>query len=81
MAVIEAKMFTLAIIGLITTVVSAFYYLRIIKIIYFDKPKKPFEGNYDWGLKIPLIFSSVLILIYFVHPSMLIEIVSSIIIY
>jgi len=81
MAVIEAKMFTLAIIGLITTDVSAFYYLRIIKIIYFDKPKKPFEGNYDWGLKIPLIFSSVLILIYFVHPSMLIEIVSSIIIY
>jgi NADH:ubiquinone oxidoreductase subunit 2 (chain N) len=27
---------------LFTTVVSAFYYLRIIKIIYFDKPKKPF---------------------------------------
>ena len=81
MAVIEAKMFTLAIIGLITTVVSAFYYLRIIKIIYFDKPKKPFEENYDWGLKIPLIVSSVLTLVYFVHPSILIEIVSSIIIY
>jgi len=81
MAIIEAKMFTLAIIGLITTVVSAFYYLRIIKIIYFDKPKKPFEENYDWGLKIPLIFSSVLTLVYFVHPSILIEIVSSIIIY
>ena len=74
-------MFTLAIIGLITTVVSAFYYLRIIKIIYFDKPKKPFEENYDWGLKIPLILSSVLTLVYFVHPSILIEIVSSIIIY
>jgi len=81
MAVIESKMFVLAIIGLITTVVSAFYYLRIIKIIYFDKPKKPFEENYDWGLKIPLIFSTILTLIYFVHPSILIEIVSSIIIY
>jgi len=43
MAVIEVKMYALAIIGLVTTVVSAFYYLRIIKIIYFDKPKKPFE--------------------------------------
>jgi len=81
MAVIESKMFVLAIIGLITTVVSAFYYLRIIKIIYFDKPKKPFEENYQWGLKIPLIFSTILTLIYFVHPSILIEIVSSIIIY
>ena len=81
MAVIESKMFVLAIIGLITTVVSAFYYLRIIKIIYFDKPKEPFEENYEWGLKIPLIFSTILTLIYFVHPSILIEIVSSIIIY
>ena len=81
MAVIESKMYALAIIGLITTVVSAFYYLRIIKIIYFDKPKKPFEENYDWGLKIPLIFSSVLTLIYFVYPSILTEIVSSIKIY
>ena len=81
MAVIEANMYTLAIIGLVTTVISAFYYLRIIKIIYFDKPEKPFEENYDWGLKISLILSSLLILIYFVYPSMLIDVVSSITIY
>ena len=81
MAVIEVKMYTLAIIGLITTVVSAFYYLRIIKIIYFDGPKKPFDENYDWGLKISLILSSLLILIYFVYPSILTSIVSSITIY
>ena len=56
MAVIEVKMYALAIIGLVTTVVSAFYYLRIIKVIYFDKPKKPFEESYDWGLKISLFY-------------------------
>ena len=61
MAVIEDKMYTLAIIGLVTTVVSAFYYLRIIKIIYFDKPKKPFDQNYDLGLKFTLVLSSLLI--------------------
>ena len=81
MAVIESEMYTLAIIGLITTVVSAFYYLRIIKIIYFDKPKKPFEENSDWGLKVSLIFSSLLILIYFIYPSILIDAVSTILIY
>ena len=81
MAVIEMKMYTLAIIGLVTTVVSAFYYLRIIKIIYFDKPKKPFEENYDWGLKISLIISSIAILIYFIYPSILVDTISSIIIY
>ena len=81
MAVIEVKMYTLAIIGLVTTVISAFYYLRIIKVIYFDKPKKPFDESYDWGLKSSLILSSILILIYFIYPSILTNVVSSIIIY
>jgi len=81
MAVIEAKMYTLAIIGLVTTVVSAFYYLRIIKVIYFDKPIEPFEESNDWGLKAPLVLSSILILIYFIYPSILTEVVSSIIIF
>ncbi len=81
MTVIESEMYALAIIGLLTTVISAFYYLRIIKIIYFDKPKKPFELNYDWGLKIPLILSSILILIYFIYPSILIDVISQIKIY
>ena len=81
MAVIEAKMYALAIIGLITTVVSAFYYLRIIKVIYFDRPKKAFDKNYDWGLKSSLILSSVLILIYFIYPTILTDIVTSIVIY
>merc|ERR1712093_592582 len=48
MSVIEAQMYMLAIIGLLTTVISAFYYLRIIKIIYFDKPRKSFDEVYDW---------------------------------
>jgi len=81
MAVIESDMYALAIIGLVTTVVSAFYYLRIIKVIYFDKPKKAFDQNYDLGLKISLILSSILILIYFIYPSILVDAVSSILIY
>tara|TARA_B100001123_G_scaffold350464_1_gene400934 strand:+ start:3228 stop:4640 length:1413 start_codon:yes stop_codon:yes gene_type:complete len=81
MSVIEVKMYTLAVIGLLSTVISAFYYLRIIKIIYFDKPKKPFESNYDWGLKASLILSSIIILTYFIYPAKLTNAVSSIIIY
>jgi len=78
MAVIESKMYILAIIGLLTTVISAFYYLRIVKIIYFDKPKKSYEASYDWGLKISLTISTILILIYFTYPSILIDLISSI---
>ncbi len=74
-------MYILAVIGLLTTVISAFYYLRIIKIIYFDRPKKPFDKIYDMGLKVSLILSSILVLIYFVYPSILTNAVSSIKIY
>jgi len=81
MAVIETEMYALAIIGVVTTVISAFYYLRIIKVIYFDKPSKPFDESYDWGLKGSLILSSILILIYFIYPSLLTSVVYSIIIY
>jgi len=81
LAVIESEMYILAIIGLVTTVISAFYYLRIIKIIYFDKPKKAFDEIYDKGLKVILVLSSILILIYFVYPSILTEVVQTIIIY
>jgi len=80
MSVIEAQMYMLAIIGLLTTVISAFYYLRIIKLIYFDKPKKPFDETYDLGLKSTLILSSTLVLIYFIFPSALIDLVSIIVI-
>jgi NADH-quinone oxidoreductase subunit N len=37
-AAIEAKLFLLAIIGILASVVSAFYYLRLVKIMYFDAP-------------------------------------------
>ena len=79
-AVVEVEMYALAIIGLITTVVSAFYYLRIIKIIYFDKPKKPFDESNNLGLKVSLALSSILILVYFIYPSILIETISYILV-
>jgi len=37
-AAIEAKLFALAVIGIVASVVSAFYYLRLIKVMYFDAP-------------------------------------------
>ena len=71
-------MYAFAIVALITTVVSAFYYLRLIKIIYFDKPKKQFTKHYDLGLKLTLALSTILILTYFIYPSILLNLVSTI---
>ena len=78
MAVIEESMYFLAIIGLLSTVVAAFYYIRIIKIIYFDPEKEKYETNHHLGLKVTLAVSTIFILIYFIYPNGLTEIVSKI---
>ena len=77
-SVLEQSMYFLAIVGLLSTVVAAFYYLRIIKIMYFDKEKEKYDTDHSLWLKFSLTVSTLLILIYFVSPSQLIEVVSRI---
>jgi len=78
MAVIEQSMYFLAVVGLLSTVVAAFYYLRIIKIIYFDPEKEMYEKNHHIGLKLTLLLSTIFITAYFIYPRGLTEIVSKI---
>ena len=77
-SVLEQSMYFLAIAGLLSTVVAAFYYLRIIKIIYFDKEKEKYDTDHSLWLKFSLTTSTLLILIYFIFPSQLIEVISRI---
>ena len=77
-SVIEQSMYFLAIVGLLSTVVAAFYYLKIIKVIYFEKQKEKYDTDHSVWLKISLTFSTLLVLLYFIFPSKLLEIVSSI---
>ena len=77
-SVLEQSMYFLAIVGLLSTVVAAFYYLRIIKIMYFDKEKEKYDTDHNLWLKLSLTASTLLILIYFIFPSQLIEVVSRI---
>ena len=78
MAVIKNEMYFLAITGLLSTVIAAFYYLRIIKIIYFDPEKEKFDTQHNLALKISLFITTIFILFYFIFPSALIQIVSRI---
>ena len=41
-AAVDAKLYALAVIGVLTSVVGAYYYLRIVKIMYFDEPAQAF---------------------------------------
>ncbi|KAF1858013.1 hypothetical protein Lal_00010528 [Lupinus albus] len=43
LAAIEAKLYPLAVIGVIGSVVGAYYYIRIVKVMWFDEAKGSFE--------------------------------------
>ena len=70
-AVIEQSMYFLAIVGLLSTVIAAFYYIRLIKVMYFDEQKEKYDLNHSLGLKMILVVSSTIILIYFINPNII----------
>ena len=68
-AVLEQQMYTLAIIGLVTTVMSAFYYLKIIKTIYFDDNVITFDPARNKFAQLSIILSCSILLTFFLYPS------------
>ncbi len=76
-AVLENEMYALAIIGLLTTVMSAFYYLKIIKIIYFDDSKITFEPTKNRTAQVSVFTSCIILITFFLYPSVLNNFVST----
>jgi len=75
LAIIEDKMYFLAITGLLSSVVAAFYYLKIIKKMYFDAEKEKYDSEHGLGLKLSLTISTIFLLLYFFYPGPLVEII------
>jgi NADH-quinone oxidoreductase subunit N len=66
-AAIEANLFALAVIGVLCSVVGAFYYLRIVKVMYFDEPAPAFDKAGFW-VRLVLAASTALVIFYSIVP-------------
>jgi NADH-quinone oxidoreductase subunit N len=68
LAAIKAGLFTLAVIGVITSVIGAYYYLAIVKIMYFDEPVRSFQ---PMPLLLGLILgvSGIANILFFAYPA------------
>jgi NADH-quinone oxidoreductase subunit N len=69
LAAIEAQLYVLAVIGVLSSVVGAYYYLRIVKIMYFDEPAGAFEpmpGELRFVLGLSGVF--VILFVFFAGP-------------
>ena len=76
-SVLEQKMYTLAIIGLLTTVISAFYYLKVIKTIYFEDNLIVFDPVKNKAGQITVLISCTFLITFFLYPSLLNSVVNS----
>ena len=78
MAVVKNEMFVLAVIGLLSTVISAFYYLKIIKTIYFEEIKIEFEQVKNLSILGTVFVSCIILTTFFLYPSFLNNLVANI---
>jgi len=72
LAAVQSGMWTLAVIGVLASVVGAYYYVRIVKVMFFDEPKARFL---DVPPKVGAIMavSGLFVLLYVVWPAPLVN--------
>jgi NADH-quinone oxidoreductase subunit N len=68
LAAIDANLAGLAVIGVVTSVVSAFYYLRVVKVMYFDEPIADLDRPISAELKGVVFVAAVVTLFFFLLP-------------
>ena len=68
LAAVEQGMWPLAVIGVLASVVSAFYYLRIVKVMYFDEPAPAFDVA-PFAVRAVMAISTALVFLFWVYPA------------
>jgi NADH-quinone oxidoreductase subunit N len=72
-AAVRAGFYVLAVVGVITSVFGAFYYLRIVKLMYFDEPGEVLDRPLTPALRGTLALGTVVTLFFFVMPGPLVR--------
>jgi NADH-quinone oxidoreductase subunit N len=75
-AAIKAGLFTLSVVGVLTSVVGAYYYLLIVKVMYFDEPL-PQVDPMRMELRTVLAVAGLFNILFFVYPGPLVSVATS----
>lgn len=73
LAAVESGLYTLSIVGVLTSVIAAFYYLRIIKIIYLDVIERPLDPVKNFAISSVIAVTALVNVLYIAYPSPLID--------
>jgi NADH-quinone oxidoreductase subunit N len=72
-AAIQADMVPLAVIGVLASVVGAYYYIRVVKVMYFDEPKEAFDRPVGREISIIVGATAVFNVVFCLLPSPLLH--------
>jgi NADH-quinone oxidoreductase subunit N len=73
LAVLNAGMVWLAVVGVLASVVAAYYYLRVVKVMYLDEVETPLDADIDPEMKLLLTVTSLVTLFYMLYPTPLFD--------
>jgi NADH-quinone oxidoreductase subunit N len=73
LAAMEAHLYVLAIFGVLTSVVGAYYYLRIVKVMYFDDAAKPFDSKMGWSVATIASIATAFTLLFVIRIDVLLD--------
>lgn len=73
LAAVEAHLYIPAALGFLASCVGAYYYLRIVKVMYFDEPARPFDRDMGRGMGTILALSSLFTILFVFLPGPLVD--------
>ena len=73
-AAVESGLYTLAVLGVLSSVVAAYYYLRIIKVMFFDEAAEAFDSGVEFSRKIIITLSVFVTVAFIFKPSLLVDV-------
>src|SRR5262249_23926405 len=76
LAAIKAGLFALAVLGVLASVVGCYYYLLIVKVMYFDEPAPAFDPMGS-ALRAVLAVTGLFVILFYIYPRTLVDAASA----
>jgi NADH-quinone oxidoreductase subunit N len=72
LAAVQANLAWLAVLGVLSSVISGYYYIRVVKVMYFDEPARPLDAHTSSFLRSGITLSAAITLLFFLIPTPLV---------
>ncbi len=74
LSAVQSGLYGLAVVGVLTSVVGAFYYLKIVKVMYFDEPVQGLERHVPFFSQAVLLICALVTALFFLYPAALLDV-------